>query len=289
MRSREGVPLVPVLRFEGRQRRPWNGFSIGYGTWNNGVNTLGNFGAGGTLTSIFRDLYTGVRFGMLAGYNYSRLNLEVPAHRVSDDNFTTGHYFRVENDDYYWLTASSYGFDSYSGRRNIAFGTINRTATSSYGGWQTTQYTEFGMKEVGWPMDIEPFFGMQYVYIRQDGFTETGADSLNMSVNSINVDSFRQLLGARFAYGLGSFRPEARAIWLYDYLGTTNVMTSTFTGAGGAGFQTQGVDLGRNWSVLGGGVTWSCTDRLSFAVNYDAMITDNSTFHMGSGSVQLYW
>ncbi|MBL9080957.1 MAG: autotransporter domain-containing protein [Planctomycetales bacterium] len=289
LRSDDGTTVTPVLRFEGRRRRPWNGFSVGYGTWNNGLGASGNFGAGGTLTSIFRDLYTGIRVGVFGGYNYTRLNLEMPGQLVSNDNFTTGSYSRLENDDVYFLYANSFGYDSYSGRRRIAFGTIDRVASSEFGGWQTTQYLELGAKEVGWPLDFEPFLGLQYVYLKQDGFTETGADSLNISTNGVNFDSLRGLMGTRAAWGLGSFRPEMRAILLYDFMGSTPVMTSTFTGAGGAGFQTTGLDLGRAWGILGAGCTWACTDRLSFTANYDATLTRDSAFHMGSGSVQIYW
>jgi hypothetical protein len=50
-----------------------------------------------------------------------------------------------------------------------------------------------------------------------------------------------------------------------------------------------GLDLGRSWGVLGGGFSWALTDRLSFAANYDALFNNQSAFHMGSASVQIYW
>ena len=288
LRSNDGVSLTPVIRFEDRPRRPWNGFSVGYGSWNNGI-ANGSYGAGGSITSIYRDLYTGIRLGAFAGYNYMQLKQGIATQSVSNNNFTFGSFFRAEDDDRYMLAISSFGFDSYEGSRSINFGTINRTATSDYDGWQTTQYVEAGMKEVGWPFDIDPFVGLQYVFLSQDAFTETGADSVNLVVDKTDVNSLRSVLGTRLARDYGSLRPEFRAMWLYDFFGTNPVINSTFLGAGGTAFQTQGVNLGRSWAVLGAGATWAVTDRISLAGNYDAMFNDDRAFHMGSGSVQVYW
>ncbi|MBL9090307.1 MAG: autotransporter domain-containing protein [Planctomycetaceae bacterium] len=281
--------FVPVLRTR-RVRRPvWNGWNASYGTYDNGVNNGGRFGGAGNMTSIYRNISGGLKFGLFGAYNHARLEQGFPVQSVSVDDGQFGSYLRADVSEAYFLSVSSFGIDSYQGRREIQFGAINRLANSSYDGTQFTQYFEAGAKVLEWPFDMEPFLGLQYTRVNQDSFTETGADALNLNVNGITADGLETLFGTHLATDVGSVRPEIRAIWIHEFMSSTATMTSTFAGAGGVAFPTTGLDLGNDWGLIGSGLSWFCTDRLTFTANYDALFTDATTFHMGSGSVQFHW
>ena len=140
---------------------------------------------------------------------------------------------------------------------------------------------------------IQPFGGLQYIYLRQNEFTETGAAAANLAVPGIDTHSFRSVLGTRI-FGQSfrqdrSITPELRALWLHEFLDTETGFTTFFSGVGGGSFAINGLGLGRDWAVLGTGLKSQLTHNWSTYADYDLMLNDQTTFHIGSGGVQYTW
>ncbi len=47
--------------------------------------------------------------------------------------------------------------------------------------------------------------------------------------------------------------------------------------------------MGRDWVVFGGGLNCDLTCSWSTYTNYDLMLNDQTSFHIGSGGVQHRW
>lgn len=288
--GRSGNSGLPVYEVRRRQAYAWNAWTTGYGAAVSGdASTIGGYASGGNITSLYRYLNDFVKVGAFGGYNYTRLETIAPFQVNRTNDGQLGSYVRVDDGFNHFLAASSAGLDSHHSARVINFGNIDRTATASYDGWQSTVYSEVGRKFFSYPLDFEPFIGMQYTYLRQNGFQESGADSLNLNVAGINTNALWQLLGARVMNNWLNGMLEFRAIWLHDYLGSTTVLNSTFASVGGNAFATQGMNFGRNNALLGVGMTWNLTQSLNVAGNYDAYCTGNDIFHIGSGTLQYRW
>jgi len=290
--SSAGQSVLPVFRFVKRRGPVWNAWTTGYGSLDTGDSNqtnLGHYAAAGNVSSLYRYLNEVVKYGVFGAYNYVSVPTIAPQQTNVTNDTQFGSYLRVDDGLRHCLLAHSVGFDSFSSSRLVQFGTINRTARGSYDGWQSTAYGEFGRRYAEYPFDIEPFFGMQYTYLRQNAFQETGADSLNLNVDGVDTSALRQLLGARIIQDWLSGSFEMRAVWLHDYLNPSTVLNSTFAGVGGANFSTEGISLGRDTWLLGAGVNWNVTERLSLAANYDAFVANNPVFHVGSGSIQYRW
>ena len=69
------------------------------------------------------------------------------------------------------------------------------------------RYLERGITFGDRRLAIQPFGGLQYIYFRQNDFTETGAAAANLAVPGIDTHSFRSVLGTR-VFGQ-SFSPVA--------------------------------------------------------------------------------
>jgi uncharacterized protein with beta-barrel porin domain len=287
--GRFGDEGLPVYHVKKRQHYAWNAWSTSYGAAEGNSDLVTDYFTAGNITSLYRYLNDFVKIGAFGAYNYVKLETGFPFQTQRTSDGQVGSYVRVDDGQHHFLAASSFGIDSHHSSRSIAFGTINRTAEADYDGYQTTGFWEVGRKFYSVPLDFEPFFGMQYTYLRQDGFTETGADSLNLSVNGINSDALWQMLGGRITHDWVGGVVEFRAVWLYNYLGSTTVLNSTFSTVGGTAFSTAGNDFGRNNGLLGFGFTWNLTERLNVAGNYDAYVTDDPIFHIGSGTLQYRW
>lgn len=85
----------------------------------------------------------------------------------------------------------------------------------------------------------------------------------------------------------GSLLPEVRAVWLHEFLQTSSVVNSFFAPIGGQSFAVQGLNLGRDWALVGGGLRWELDSRWSLYGNYDAQVNGQQAFHVGSGGIQF--
>jgi outer membrane autotransporter protein len=161
-------------------------------------------------------------------------------------------------------------------------------------GWKGYLYSEQGLTYGNRRLAIQPFGGLQYIYVRQNGFTETGAAAANLAMPGVDTHSLRGVLGSRVfgqsAHRYGrSIRPEVRALWLHEFLETESSFSTFFSGTGGTPFAINGLGMGRDWAVLGGGLNCDLTCQWSTYANYDLMLNDQTTFHIGSGGVQYTW
>lgn len=282
---------VPVYRFgnANRRRQIWNSWTTGYGSFASGGNIVGQYAAAGNITSLYRYLNDIVKFGVLGAYNYVNVGTNVPQQSSRTDDYQFGSYLRADDGETHALLAYSVGFDDISTSRNIQFGNINRTARGNTDGWQNTVYTELGRKIPVYMFDIQPVFGLQYTYLRQNSYRETGAGALNLDARGIDGNALYGLFGARFFIDALMGNWEFHGMWLHNYLNPTRVQSSTFVGAGGAGFATQGLSLGEDAGLVGTTGSWFVTDNLSVGLSYDAYLAKDTVFSYGAANIQCRW
>jgi len=92
-------------------------------------------------------------------------------------------------------------------------------------------------------LTLGPTAPVQYTYVSIDGFTERGANSLNLRLHSQEADSLRTTLGGRIAYSLRLdeniiLTPELRASWQHEYLQGSRTLQAAFGGDSSFGFRT---------------------------------------------------
>ncbi|MCE9606357.1 MAG: autotransporter outer membrane beta-barrel domain-containing protein [Planctomycetia bacterium] len=114
-----------------------------------------------------------------------------------------------------------------------------------------------------------------------------------MAVGGTDSHALRSLLGLRTSRpwvtrGGQVIAPQLRALWLHEYLNPATTLNAGFASAGGS-FNTQGLNMGRDWAVLGTGLTWQANRHLSAFANYDVQTNANQTFNVGSGGLQWVW
>jgi outer membrane autotransporter protein len=287
---------APIMIVRGQCCRPtWTTWSTGFGLGGNATTdgnaagldfTLGGMLAGGEVVDQCNLL------GFFGGYLYNYLGTD--ANESSKMNGGTfGSYYVRRMDTGYLLAAGGFEFDSYDSRRAIQF--ANLTADGETDGWKGYSYLERGATLGDRRFAIQPFGGLQYIYVRQNAFTETGAAAANLAMPGVDTHSFRSVAGARvLAEGTNrkglSLRPEWRALWLHEFLETNSGFDTYFSEVGGStSFAVNGLGMGRDWAVLGGGLNCDLTCQWSTYANYDLMLNEQSTFHIGSGGVQYAW
>jgi len=273
----------------------WSTWATGFGLGGN-ARTDGDaagldYSMGGTLAG-WETIDNCQRFGFYGGYVYNYVGTN--ANETSQLNGGTfGSYHVLRLDNHYTLSIGGFEFAGYESRRRISF--AGETANGNTDGWKGYYYTEQGSTYGNALLAVQPFAGLQYIYVRQNGFTETGAAAANLAVPGINTHSLRSVLGSRLFSEQAQWRgryfaPQFRALWLHEFLETETSFSTFFSEVGGgSSFEINGLGMGRDWAVLGTGVKCDLTGNWSTYADYDLMLNDQTTFHIGSGGVQYLW
>ena len=234
------------------------------------------------------------RVGLFGGYGNMSIDTTAPTQSANADNAMLGGFLHSRDGCHYYLLAGAAGYDDLKTSRQINFGGINRIARGDFEGNQAAAYLERGWDLCWGRTRLRPLGSLQYIYLHQEGFTETGAGAASLTVASLNVHSLRSSVGGHLDWDYCTTRgnivsPHVRVAWQHEYLDTNAVVTSGFGIATPPTFAASGLDLGRDWALLGVGITISPRDNLSLTFAYDAQLNERQTFHVGSGRLALLW
>lgn len=130
-------------------------------------------------------------------------------------------------------------------RRHVSFGSIDRTAQADFGSHTTAFYSElsYALPMSGWT--LRPLLGLSTSQTATDGFTETGADMLNLQVAGNTVTSFNSLIGAKALIETGKIQWQPRVILAHEHGNTETPMTAQMQGSQHS-FTVKGVTMPRN-------------------------------------------
>ena len=277
------------------------------------------YGNAGTMHSDGNDgKYTQGFFGMMAGFdriNERRLRMGLflsmgegslygsVQDRTLTKEFLAGHYFRKDRPNSYLLIQAGLGSNRYDTKRQISFGgfdpiseeyaIVDRTAKNKHNAFLATAHIETGLRYRGGILNLSPFVGAQYTGLVREGFTERGADSLNLTTKSEDYHSFRTMFGMRFDTEAFRFRRGLASIygnvaWMYEFEDSKRhtKFTARFSDvgllSGTPSFTVYGNDPGRDWVQAGFGVKYDIHAHLRVGLGYDAYANNRQVMHAGN-------
>ncbi len=186
-----------------------------------------------------------LRLGLAQGFGFSKIRSKDNYGRTGIDSYQTGLYgeYQAKDSPYIIDAVLTYGYNNYDSSRHVTVGNINRIAQSDYHGHQFSSYFEAGYKIQKNGFDIIPLISLTYTHLYLSSYTETGADSLNLSVNSQKYDSLQPGIGLRLSRAFENkssiITPEFRFRYFYDAINDRQQTIATFAG-GGTSFKTEG-------------------------------------------------
>jgi outer membrane autotransporter protein len=256
----------------------WNSWVIANGEFSlsRGLSGVPNYknNAGGFLVGADYRLSENFATGLFAGYEYSYAKYNGGSSTAGNSALFGLYGSYTHEDGYYADAIVSGGYTGFQTRRSIEFSTIDRTASANPNSGQFSAALNLGKDfEIG-KFTLGPIIGAQYTYAGIGGFTETGAESLDLALGWQNANSLRTNLGARLAYNweVGSnitLIPEVRGFWMHEFLNNPRNISSSLDGGNGASFDYETSAPYRN-SVFGGvGISAKFADRWSASVFYN--------------------
>lgn len=162
---------------------------------------------------------------------------------------------------------------------------------------QTTVDQFFGQLETGYRIELggtaqaflTPFVRLQASTATQAGFSETGADSLNLTVAGQTTNSLRTVLGAVLGGSIGQATTKFRLGWSHEFADTARPVTASFAGAPALSFTTTGAAAPREGAVLGLSVDAPLAEQTSLYARYDGELAGGNTSHVFSAGVRYVW
>jgi outer membrane autotransporter protein len=256
----------------------WNSWVMANGEFSisRGLSGVPNYknNAGGFLVGADYRLSENFAAGLFAGYEYSYAKYDGGSSTAGNSALFGLYGSYTHEDGYYADAILSGGYTGFQTRRSIEFSTIDRTARANPNSGQFSAALNLGKDFEFGKFTLGPIIGAQYTYAGIGGFTETGADSLDLALGQQNANSLRSNLGARLAYNweVGSnitLIPEIRAFWMHEFLNNSRNISSALDGGNGASFDYETEAPYRN-SIFGGvGVSAKVGDRWNASVFYN--------------------
>ena len=280
-----------------------------WGAWGGSLGGLGTVGAsqpvggvtynvGGFAAGLDRQVGANIRLGVTAGYTTGTQWVSGFDGKSTSDTFQAGLYGNFAHDKAYADGIVGYAYSYNQMWRNIAVAGLQpRTAQG-----RTSANQFYGQVETGYRFDlggaaqafVTPFARLQAYTGTQNAFTETGAQSLNLSVAQQTTNSLRSVLGAQLggAMDLGwreKLAVQFRLGWSHDYADIARPVTATFAGAPTFAFTTFGVAPQRDGVVLGLAANSVIADATSVYLRYEGDISGQDSSHAITAGLRMTW
>jgi outer membrane autotransporter protein len=278
----------------------WNTWGLGFGTGGHTHFDGNAYGYdqsfAGTIIGIDRLYKRNLRVGAFASYGEGRVSGNLLEHSKSNE-FLAGLYLHKEMNIGYFMANTGLGNNRYDTQRTISF--VNRKTKNEHDAIVGTVYLERGLELKRQHGIYQPFFGLQYVGSQQNGFTEQGAGSLNLSAASTDGHSLRSLLGSRFnsnarIFNNGKLSYYGNAIWMHEFLRSYTNFSAEFSNPAFVNFSSDGKftvrgnDSKRDWAILGAGLNFE-KNRVRLFAGYDAYVNGQQVLHTGNAGLVYGW
>jgi outer membrane autotransporter protein len=280
-----------------------------WGAWGGGMGAFGTvagdttshgltYNLGGFIAGLDRRFAPGLRAGVASGFNAASLYAQgMPGYGTSN-TLQVALYGEYLVGPVYLDALAGYGHSDNRMNRPIVIPGLPFRTASGY----TTANTFFGQLETGYKIMVAPSFGgfvtpfarLQASTSTQAGFSETGADSLNLTVAQQTTQSLRTVLGAQLGAGIDAPWREKldlvlRLGWSHEYADLTRPVTAAFAGAPTLSFTTFGAAAPRDGVVLGLGANTQVAEATSVYFRYDGDLAGGNTSHILSAGVRYVW
>lgn len=231
-----------------------------------------NTGGGmiGADYELFDNLYTGIA----GAYTHSNLDWKKSAGSAEIQSGYGSLYGTWFNDCAFIDLSATGAYNYYETNRHIHFVDINRHAKSHHSGWEVDGHLDGGFFFDLCSYQIRPFVGVDGIYLRENGFREHGAESLNLKVHKSNYSMVRGEVGFQISHCYedcyGKWVPQLRLVGAREWRFKGNQYRASFTSCSPS-FTVDGLNPDRSLIIPGGGVTgYFFDDQLSISVDYDA-------------------
>ncbi len=194
--------------------------------------------------------------------------------KIYTDGNAVSIYSNYSQNNYYLSGATTYGTHNFDIQRAIAFD--NRVAKASTNSKQFSANLNSGYIVKSGDIAYGANIGLDYDRINIDGYTETGAGSLNLKVNGQQAESWILSLGvqssATVKTNIGIFTPYIRGSYEYQLADTERTITTELLTQPGIPIRATTQTSDRDRFKLNLGTQWQLSPDLFGIISYETAI-----------------
>ncbi len=283
--------------------------SEAYGWWTHALGSVGHMQRNASIGSPASDATTGgfqmgydsavgddLLLGFSGGYVQTSLDVTDRASSGHAKALLSGVYANYTPGNWFANGAFAYTGDSNAMGRDIAFGTVHRTASADFSSRLYTTRVEGGYAFQGHStFSLVPSLSFRQTHLSQDGFTETGAPGLGLTVADQELNSYVSSLGIRFRRRFlpSSAHPmevQVHTGWEHELGGLHDALSAHFAEtSGGSDFIVEGTPRSRDAGVVGLESRVPLQRNLELVISYAASLSSAETTQNLYGGFRLAW
>jgi len=236
--------------------------------------------------------------GLSAGYGYTESNTIRKGGDLEIDGTTFSLFSSYQLTDRWYLDVVANGtYNQYSSTRNIAyidaFGPVRAAAKSDTNGWQQRYSVNSGYDFPLGALTLGLRGRMEYGQTTIDGYTERGADALNLAIDAQTVDSVTTALGGMMSYAastaVGVFVSQFDLEWEHEFEKDSRLIGARFAeDAGGNRFTVRTDSPDRDYLNLRTSVSAVLPHGGSAFVQYETLVDNRfETRHSVNAGVRM--
>ncbi|MBS0647761.1 MAG: autotransporter domain-containing protein [Verrucomicrobia bacterium] len=175
---------------------------------------------GGALLGADYQILNSLFMGGAVGYTFTGLDWLRSAGKADIRSYY-GALYGAWSCERVFVDASIIGaYNHYDASRFIHFPGIHRRANNEHNGYQIAESLGTGLYFHPWAFDVEPFARADYIFLHQSGFTEHGAKSVDLQVESADSRYIRTDLGVKasrcFKTSKVKYIPYFKMSWVWE-------------------------------------------------------------------------
>jgi outer membrane autotransporter protein len=268
------------------------------GLWASGFGDWGRLDDDGNASGVRRDsrgfligaetaLNDRFLIGVAGGYSESDINVRRLTSHADISSTHGGAYMGYTAGPFAARIGGSYAHLSIDTRRAPAFGSFAETLTSHYKGSLIQAFGEAGYKLALGSGSVEPFVGVNAMWLRNKAFAETGGTAALEGAGQTRGRSW-WTVGLKATIGDESdpLVVHGRLAWQHA-LSTRRVNSRLTFAASGESFDVRGAPLARDAALADAGLTWRVTANVSLGMNYIGTIANQSDDHSARATISV--
>ncbi len=250
-----------------------------------------SYSAGGFIAGMGYRLNQNFALGFYSGYLRTDAELGGAGGNVAVDTLSYGGMSSYYKDNFYIDASLGMALNFYDTERAIVFANIDRKAKGETLGKQLNVLLAIGYDFYLDKLITGPFADLRYSRLWIEGFSETGADALNMDIENQTAQSLQLGLGWQLQReckkGRYKLTPKIFASYQHEfYSGGRSVKAKL--AQGGSAFEVSTDKPAKDFAILGAGLQLQITQNSRINLNYKTHLgEDNYAVHDIDGSVQI--
>jgi outer membrane autotransporter protein len=170
---------------------------------------------------------------------------------------------------------------------------VDRSARGDTDGQQYTINLGAGYDFRRGPWTLTPYGRLEYLNLDIDGYTERGAQGLDLTIRSQRVESLQSALGGRVAYAIstpvGVVVPQVHAEWRHEFQNDTRSITAKYThDPFDTSFAIPTDRPDRDYAALGAGVSGVFRRGVAAFLSYETILgLRDVSHHSFTGGVRI--